>query len=235
MAPVLLCPECGAKHPLDGIGSRSAFPCSGCGRTLKVPAVAHAATEAPLPSVPPPPIDELPWPVAAAPAVGAATMDPHATQAFSTASVPPLAPPTNGQALVAPLPPPDAPAAPAADAPRPTKDPSSAAADDLVPARPIRFLLWIVAVPLGFMIVFWLAKAFGVLTTNQVTDVALANGWGRFWPIVRLLPFVALATAGIVQGGVYGIAWLRAKRRRQAAAPVNAEIPRARHSSRNGK
>jgi hypothetical protein len=232
VAPVLLCPECGAKHPLDGIGSRSAFPCSGCGRTLKVPAVAHAATEAPLPSVPPPPIDELPWPVASAPVVGAATMDPHATQAFSTASVPPLAPPTNGQALVAPLPPPEV---PAPEVPPATGGRSSAAADDLVPARPIRFLLWIVAVPLGFIIVFWLAKAVGVLNTNQVTDVALANGWGRFWPIVRLLPFVALATAGIVQGGVYGIARLRAKRRRPAAAPVNAEIPRARHSSRNGK
>ena len=31
MAPVLLCPECGEKHPLDDAGG-SAFPCKGCGR-----------------------------------------------------------------------------------------------------------------------------------------------------------------------------------------------------------
>ena len=37
MAPVLLCPECGTKHPLDNVADVSAFPCSGCGRTLKVP------------------------------------------------------------------------------------------------------------------------------------------------------------------------------------------------------
>ena len=50
MAPVLLCPECGTKHPLDSVGARSAFPCNGCGRTLKVPeqaaTVAAAGTAA---------------------------------------------------------------------------------------------------------------------------------------------------------------------------------------------
>jgi hypothetical protein len=46
--------------------------------------------------------------------------------------------------------------------------------------------------------------------------VALTEGLARFIPIARLLPFVALVTAGLVHGGVYGITQLRA--RRHAAA-----------------
>jgi hypothetical protein len=65
-----------------------------------------------------------------------------------------------------------------------------------------RFLLWIVAVPLGFMIVFGFARATGVFTGTQLEDIFLATGWHRFWPLVRVLPFVALVIAGIVQGGV---------------------------------
>jgi hypothetical protein len=246
VAPVLLCPECGTKHPLDGVGSRSAFPCSGCGRTLKVPAVAHAAADAPLPTVPPPPIDDLPWPSASASAsasaVSSAAADPHATQTIAAASIPPAPAPFAGSTpLGAPLPPADlaTPEVPARGA-----SAADTAVGELIPGRPIRFLLWFVAVPLAFLIVFALARAVGLLTTNEVTDVALAEGWSRFWPIVRLLPFVALATAGILQGSVYGIARLRAKRRTSSSnggkvtAPGleadTGQQPRVRQSSRNG-
>jgi len=156
-------------------------------------------------------------------------MDPHATQTFQAASVPPVVP----MAAIEPLPPPgvtapEMPAAPVRGGSRGTVD--------LIPARPIRFLLWFVAVPVAFLVVFSLARAVGLLTTNEVTDVALASGWSRFWPIVRMLPFVALGAAGIVQGGVYGIAQLRANRRRvpAAAAGPGGSRPRARQSSRNG-
>ncbi len=73
----------------------------------------------------------------------------------------------------------------------------------------MRLLLWIVAVPLSFLLVFLVARAFGVFTTNQLSDVFLANNTGRFWPVARLLPFVALVTAALVQGGVYLLARLR--------------------------
>ena len=43
MAPVLQCPDCGTKHPLDVASDAAAFRCSGCGRTLKVPAQFRAA------------------------------------------------------------------------------------------------------------------------------------------------------------------------------------------------
>jgi hypothetical protein len=91
-----------------------------------------------------------------------------------------------------------------------------------VPGRPIRFALWLVAVPLGFMIVFGFAQLIGALTSNQLEDVALVEGWGRFIPIARLLPFVALVTAGIVQLSVYAITRLRARR-------LGAPLPERRH------
>ncbi|MDQ1510681.1 MAG: hypothetical protein QOG50_2525 [Actinomycetota bacterium] len=180
MAPVLLCPECGAKHPLDTVG-RSAFPCKGCGRTLKVPqqVPAAAGARAAAPGADP----DLPWPRAAAP-------DATSTRVLPTTTTPPPAPP------------------PERVAPKRRAGPR-----DPVPGRAIRLALWIVAVPLGFVIVFALARVFGMLNSNQVEDVVITEGIRRFWPIARLLPFVALVTAGLVQAAVYGITSLRARRR----------------------
>ncbi len=183
MAPVLLCPECGAKHPLDDIGG-SAFACKGCGRTLKVPqqvpvpAAAAAAPSAAAPGVDP----DLPWPSA----LGA---DPTSTRVLPTS------------------PPPSPPKA-AAPAPKPRK----AAKLDPVPPRWIRFGIWIVAVPLSFVIVFGAARGLGMLNSNQLQDVVITDGWSRFFPLARLLPFVALVTAGLVTAAVYGLTRLRASR-----------------------
>ena len=58
-------------------------------------------------------------------------------------------------------------------APRPRR----AAKLDPVPARWIRFALWIVAVPLGFVIVFAFARAVGMLNSNQLQDVVITDGW----------------------------------------------------------
>jgi hypothetical protein len=41
--------------------------------------------------------------------------------------------------------------------------------------------------------------------------VFLANDQKRFWPVARLLPFVALFTAILVQAGIYGLARLRGR------------------------
>ncbi len=61
VAPVLVCPACSTKHPLGEVADRTVFPCTGCGRQLKVPAAA-AAKETVPPSRPAGPRD-----VAAAP------------------------------------------------------------------------------------------------------------------------------------------------------------------------
>jgi hypothetical protein len=140
--------------------------------------------------------------------------------AAATATAPPLGPPQGIPALDY------------AASPRMAVEPASAKSPNLVPPAWVRLLLWIVAVPLAFMVVFGLAKAFGLLTTNEITDVALAEGWGRFWPIVRLLPFVALATALFVTGGVYGIARLRAQKRGTGPSAARPPRPPVDHASR---
>ena len=238
MAPVLLCPECGTKHPLDNVAGISAFPCSGCGRTLKVPEQARelstvrgsdAGAPAPAPVAPPP------APAAAAPAVAPAAAVPppdvHSTQVFSAPAAP-VAASAAAAAVAPPLGPPQGlPALDYAATPRVAVEPA-AKPPSLVPPAWVRFLLWIVAVPLAFLVVFGLAKSFGVLTTNEITDVALAEGWGRFWPIIRLLPFVALATALFVTGGVYGIARLRAQKRGKGRSAARPPRPKADQPSR---
>jgi hypothetical protein len=77
----------------------------------------------------------------------------------------------------------------------------------------MRFALWVVAVPLSFFIMFVVARATGLFTSSQLSDVFLANGADRFWPVIRILPFVALLTAGLVHGGVYVLARRRGRRR----------------------
>ena len=218
MAPVLLCPECGTKHPLDNVAANSAFPCSGCGRTLKVPAQARemasagAAADAPPPPIPAPAVPL----VAPLPAP-----DSHATQVNSSVpTAPPLGPPQGIAALDLARERQEAPA----------RKPSSTGT---VPAAWIRFLLWLVAVPLAFLIVFGIARTMGLLTTTDITDVALAEGWRRFWPIIRLLPFVAIVTALLVTGGVYGIARLRA-RPKPSGTRGGPKAPRTRQSSGAG-
>ncbi len=76
----------------------------------------------------------------------------------------------------------------------------------------MRFVLWVVAVPLSFFIMFLVARATGLFTSSQLSDVFLANDAARFWPVIRMLPFVALLTAGLVHGGVYVIARQRGRR-----------------------
>jgi hypothetical protein len=81
----------------------------------------------------------------------------------------------------------------------------------------MRLLLWIVAVPVSFLIVFTLARMSGLFTHDQLTDVFLASGRSRFWPLARVLPFVAVLTALIVQGGVVLLGRRRAGRGRAQA------------------
>jgi hypothetical protein len=200
MAPVLQCPDCGTKHPLAAVPDVGTFRCSGCGRHLKVPEFVPRTARS---SAPP---------------------------------VAPAAPPPGPAAAAAPAPPPE---------PVPAPEPVAAAAPGTralpvveqserpraVPPRPLasaasfatvplwmRFVLWVVAVPLSFLIVFAIARATGMFTSNQLSDVFLANDAGRFWPVIRLLPFVAFVTAGLVHGGVYALARRRGRRRARATS-----------------
>jgi hypothetical protein len=155
MAPVLQCPDCNTKHPIDVASDAAAFRCRGCGRVLKVPEQFRAPTR--------------PADAAAAPKPG-----------------------TNGKVGTRRL---------------------ERAIAGAVPFW-IRLLLWLVAVPLSFAIVFGIAQALGLLTSSQLGDVFLETGWDRFWPVARLLPFVALVCASIVH---FSVLWISRWRMRHAA------------------
>ncbi len=85
-----------------------------------------------------------------------------------------------------------------------------------------RFLLWLVAVPLAFFVVFAVARGIGLFTSDQQSDVFLAKSVSRFWPVIRLLPFVALLCAGLVQSGVYALARWRGQRDAARGLSLNA-------------
>ena len=197
MAPVLQCPECGTKHPLGEVPEAGSFPCKGCGRQLKVPEMAPrgagAGAPGPAPAVPP----VNPNPTVASPQVP--------TQA------PPEAPPqVSPQTRMMPVVETNPQPAPVASSSAPSSAPVRASAFAPVPVW-MRALLWIVALPLSFVIVLLFARAVGVLTSNQITDIWLAPGSSRFWPVARLLPFIALLTAALVQGGVIVLARRRGR------------------------
>jgi len=187
---VLQCPECGEKHPLSGVPDAAGFACRGCGRTLKVPASLARAGSAPAPAPASAPTSVLP----AVDPAPAATIAPTAAVAPTT-TAPAAAAPTD-PTTTAPGPPPGGPAP--------------------VPVW-ARILLWVVAVPAGFLIVFLVARFTGLMSANQYADMFLAEGAGRFWPLARLLPFVAVVVAGIVQGGVVLLA--RRGRRQRPSTP----------------
>jgi hypothetical protein len=196
MAPVLQCPECGTKHPLGEVPDAGSFPCKGCGRQLKVPEMAPrgAGAGAPGPARPVPPVN--PNPTVAVPPV-----PPQSTRVMPVVEHNPAA----SAAPAAAAAPPAASAAPVAAA-----RPVAASAFAPVPVW-MRVLLWIVALPLSFVVVLLFARAIGVLTSNQITDIWLAPGSSRFWPVARLLPFVALLTAVLVQAGVMVLARRRGR------------------------
>lgn len=192
MAPVLQCPDCGTKHPLDSVPQAGTFACRGCGRTLKVPEVVpRTARSGTAPTG------------AAAPAATAATPQSSPVREPSVAAAPDLA--TRAMPAAAER---------SVDPPRPIPKAVLGPSPTFAPVPLwMRFLLWVVALPLSFFIVFLFARATGLFTSSQLSDVFLANGGNRFWPIIRILPFVALLTAALVHGGVYALARQRGRRR----------------------
>jgi hypothetical protein len=105
--------------------------------------------------------------------------------------------------------------------PRPAPAPAASPAPAAPRFAPVpvwmRFICWIFAVPLAFLFVFTAARAFGMFSRDELTDLFLATDTSRFWPVVRLLPFVAVVCASMVQGGVLALSRARAKRRGAAA------------------
>jgi hypothetical protein len=212
VAAALQCPDCGHQEMLDNLGGATTFRCGGCGRALKIPAQFRGETAPPgtAPGArPPSPADttqampkvrggSVPAPAAAMPPV---------TPPLTPPLTPPVTPPVRGAGLPtggAPVagagaPPDGAVAARVAPSPESLKPPLS-----------LRLCLWVIALPLGSLLVFTVASSLKLITKAQLEDTFLRTEWGRFVPIARLLPFCALVVALMVQLGVFGLERLRA-------------------------
>lgn len=210
MAAALQCPDCGHQEMLDQLGGVTTFRCGGCGRALKVPAQFRGNGASPAA----PPADVPSEPTRAMPKVAPRPAPTPAPPVMPVTPVTPVTPVPGGLAN---------PGVPTAQTPRADRGIDVAPPDDGAPpaARPepeslkppliLRLVLWAVALPLGSLITFGIASTLHMLTKSQLEDTFLRADWGRFVPIARLLPFCALATAILVQLGVFGLEQLRAR------------------------
>jgi len=65
--------------------------------------------------------------------------------------------------------------------------------------RPRQVLaVWLVAVPLGGLVVGWVAQATGFLTGSRLIDIMTGVGWFRYWRLGLLVPLWGVTTAAIV-------------------------------------
>jgi hypothetical protein len=134
-------------------------------------------------------------------------------------SVIPSASGAAGAAGVSRAKPPRAPRAPkAAPAPRPGRASTPAAL-----GLPILILGWVAAIVLGGIIVRYLAKWTGLLTGDSVIDLITGSGYGRYLRLFAVVPFWALAAAGLmtlfIEGG-------RRWQARQQTGPVRPATKR---------
>jgi len=202
MARALQCPSCGTTKQLDGVTSDT-FRCDQCGQVLKVPAAArHGASGAPGgPAAPPPRRRGSPTPTAPGPepprrnpAPAPVAAAPPATTATRAAAPPRGRPPAGAE------PPP-----PARKPPRST-----------LPLW-LRIGAWVLAVPIGLVIVGLPARQLGYLTSQKLLDVFVKHSLSRFVPLLVIVVLWALATTVLVEILIEGGRWLMRRRQRQHA------------------
>ena len=213
MARALECPACGARHRLDDLPDAPTFRCDRCGQVLKVPlAGEHRRT----PSAPAP---EQRWSGnrRAAPR----RRDPNAPDVTTADPATRAAPVTTAAAVSATV----SAAGPAEDASddrRRGRAPKTSA-----PAPQSkrvswywRLLAWVVAVPLGFVITAWPAYELGFIKKDDVLDIFVGTGSGRYVRLAIATAVWALVTALLVQLFVEGGRAWAARRRSRAAVPA---------------
>jgi hypothetical protein len=228
MARALECPACGHRHRLDSVPSGDTFRCDNCGQILKAP-----STVASEPGAPPPPARSsrptstgAPAPVAPPPR-RAATV-PAATTDAGVAPAPRRAPARNAAAVSATVAAVDGNGTDAAADSRrsaPSGRPGGVApapAPGPAPARKRvhwywRLLAWIAAVPLAFVVTAWPAYKFGFITKDDLLDIFVGNGIGRYVRLGIVTVVWALVTALLVQLFVEGGRARAARRRRSRA------------------
>jgi len=239
MAKALKCPACGTTHRLDELDGATKFRCDECGQSLKVPNI-HVTTRTKTATDGEPAADgsDDAKDGAAGDSDGRAE-DYFAPDVTATETAAPMA---LASAAVPPPPPRRrAPGAPrgreivgASATIRVSDGDGAAAVAAPVPERESatrkrvrwywRILAWIAAVPVGFVITVWPAYEFGLIRKDDVLDVFVGSGAGRYTRLAIVTVLWALVTALLVQLFVEGGRWWVARRRRR---PDRAPQPSA--------
>lgn len=193
----LMCPDCGQPHALDSVGGSATFRCRGCGRVLKVPERFVATTAR-----------------RGAPVDVSSDARTSASPARSTEAA--GAGPEPGEERHTA----DAGASSTAGARAGRR-----AAGSVRVSRWVRLVIWVLAIPLGAVIVFGAAQVLNVLSSRQLLDTFLKSGLNRFGAVARLLPFWALVSAAIVHFAVEALERHRARRRRASDAQGTERAP----------
>jgi hypothetical protein len=195
MARALECPACGEKHRLENLPDTPTFRCERCGQVLKMPTT-NGTGGAPA-SVAPPPRRRP----AADPATAVA---PSRTVVGASATV--AAVESNGDGAGEP---------PSRSRRRRTDEPAAA------PTTKVhwywRLVAWVVAVPLGFVITALPAWKLDLIRKDDVLNVFVGSGTGRYARLAIGTMLWALVTAILVQLFVDGGRWLAQRRRAKAA------------------
>ena len=258
MAAALECPACGARTPLHALPNADTFRCGRCGQALKVPPSRHsspgasagrrasAASAAAAGRSPTPP----------APRRSAAPVPPAATPRSPGPPAPPRrrgAPATTAAGTTATAAVVSATIDPRADADRADRGarggrdggrgakaarPVAPAPDGAATRAKVawywRLVAWVVAVPLGLLLTGWPAYRFKGLRKDDLLDVFVGTGTGRYTRLAAFTLVWALVTALLVQLFVEGGRWL-ARRRRARAAVGSAPVAAAPAAPRPGR
>ena len=76
-----------------------------------------------------------------------------------------------------------------------------------------RVLAWVVALPLGFVLTAYPVYKLGLVGKNDVLDIFVGSGTGRYTRLAIATAIWALVTALLVQLFVEGGRWLARRRR----------------------
>jgi len=180
MASALQCPACGHKHRLSELTGEPIFSCEECGRLLKTPV--EYRTPDPVSPLDPPRENGH----SQVQRGGSAAR--HQTAVIRTPPGPAATP-----AAAAASAPAKAPRAP--KAPKARRGPARPSA---TLSLPLQILGWVAALLIGGVIVRYAAKFTGLLTGDSVIDLITGSGYGRYLRLLLVIPFWALATAGLM-------------------------------------
>jgi hypothetical protein len=198
----LVCPSCRAQHLVDELGPDPTFPCSKCGQILKVPESMRTAVAAAARAT-------------SGNGQGTAVLGESAAVA-SVDSTPKQR--RRGRKRGRKRGRERGGAADVGSAPRPDVERTP---------WPLRILAWLVAVPLGGAVVVYPARQLGFLSGDDLADVIIGTGAGRYYRLAIVVVLWALATAIVVQVLLVGGRALAHRRRREPAPAPPAPAPAA--------